>query len=925
MTSWILRGGLLTTAIISWNSATMLWEGGSCASSILSTSLMLLGYLAGFALLLQAIIEHPRPRARWFVLATLLLVFASYAQNHRIAQLENGLLTTDVRLYMDQAARLLRHGQNPYSTDLLDSYRLNRAPFNFSTPLLDGDLTGRVAYPALSILIFLPFQWTGVPPDWVYPIFLLLAFVAIFLWSPKRVQSLVLLPLFVDPRYILYSLGGVSDIVWALLLVVMLRFWDRPRHRAIWFGLACAFKHQPWILAPFLLIRIWHETDSDARPDRGRALGRFIVWTIGTFVLVNFPFFLWNPAAWFTAVFEPVVAPMITFGQGLSALTMFGYIVIPKIFFALFMATALGIALFTYYRHFAQLRLLLWIAPGLMLWLSNRSLTSYWYFYLIPLLYDLARTPHALLSESAPASRTSSLSWRPTIVALLTGGLAIVGSLAFLAMLPPRIDLRIVSPLITEGNHVMRLDVAVRNTTDHVIEPRFTVQAAGLQPFFWHIDLGPKFLRKGQRAHYTISSDAPFSRFEVRHGARLTISQAGSQHIRQTIQIEPDRTYVYPDIIPNPGYRFWATHSHAPTFWSIVQDPKTAGTVRYKIPRGAKAPSSCLSFSLRSERRPASLFVDTYLDLPRKDIEVTVKPPLGANVLPDLKLLYGLRLIVDDNQVLVLFGDHEATGRLGPRLQYVILPAPIEKWSRIRISLPSILQRVKLNPLPRRHRMPRFGHLDFPVVPTNVQLFFARRVGYGDASCEFGPLRSLGLRPNADSLYAEALDHPATMALWRGEYNFAQHNMRKARAWIARAARLEPTSPRIQLQLGEAEFWLGRYNAAITAFARARGERNTKAFALKGIGWSHYNLQEYEEAILAWRSAVQEFKLRNHPNDRGHVADVHKGMAMAFLRQARCPSALLQLQKARMLMPKIAVPQELLRACHDQPATSLPR
>lgn len=923
LASWLLRGGLLGAGFVCWNGATLLWEGGSCASSLTSTILMLLAYLFGFAMLIGAALERPHERARWLVLGAVLMACLCYAQNHRVAQLENGLLTTDVRLYMDHAARLLRHGENPYAADLLESYRINRAPFNFSTPLLDGDLTGRVAYPALSILIFLPFQWLGWPADWVYPVFLVLTFVLLFVWAPRMVQPLVLLPFFLDPRYVLYTLGGVSDVVWALLLVVMLRAWHRPRHRALWYGLACAFKHQPWVLAPFLLIRLWHET-SGPSATRWRELLRFAGWAIFAFAVVNLPFFIWSPTAWFAAVFEPLVAPMITFGQGLSALMMFGRIVIPKLVFTLFMVGALAMALYAYHRHHARLRTLLWIAPGLMLWLSNRSLTSYWYFYLIPLLYDLVRPPVPLAAPVSGVS-TSERPWRPTVLALGMGLLALLGCLTFLSRLPERLQLQIVRPMVTLGNDVVRLQLSVRNVTKRQVEPRFAVQALGLQPFFWHIESGPRVLGRGQRALYTISTDEPFARFEVRRGARVTVSHAGSQQLRSSIPVKPDRTYVYPDVIPNPNYAFWSMHGQAPTFWGIVSDPQGAGSIKYRKPSGPGAPLGALAFELESKDRPTSLYLDTYLDLPQHDVEIAIKRPRGANLLPDLALVYGLRLVVDEIQVLVLFGDKQTTGRINERLRYVMLRAPEERWGRHRLSLPAILRSVGVDPLPRRHRMPRFGHLDFPMVPANIQLFFARRVGAGVARCSFGPLRSLGLKPDTTRLFAAARRQPAALPYWRGQFNFVHRNFKKARDWFAKAAVLDHSSPRVQLQLGEAEFWLGRHAAAIKAFAKAlTGDERTKAFAYKGIGWSHYNQHQYEEALLAWRSAAKLLASLTSPAYAGHRADIHKGMMMALLQQGRCQLAVEEARKARRLMPTLSLPVAALDACRGRLPTSQP-
>ena len=80
---------------------------------------------------------------------------------------------------------------------------------------------------------------------------------------------------------------------------------------------------------------------------------------------MNLPFLLWSPRAWIAGVLEPVISPMITFGQGLSLLTMLGISVVPKWVYSLFMVGALALSLLVYLRHFHRLRPLVWILPDL--------------------------------------------------------------------------------------------------------------------------------------------------------------------------------------------------------------------------------------------------------------------------------------------------------------------------------------------------------------------------------------------------------------------------------------------------------------------------------------------------------------------------------------------------------------------------------
>ena len=901
-----VRFGLVGAGVICWQGATHVWESGSPVIYPLSVALMLSGYLIGFILFILAALRSPHPWAHRVILPALLLAIACHVQVHRIAILQNGMLTTDLQLYMDYGARLLRHGENPYAENLLEAYRINRAPFNFSTLLINGDLTGRMAYPALSVLVFVPFQWLGISTQWVYLVFLIVALTLVFVWSPRAIRPIVLLPFFLDIRYFLYTIGGVSDCVWALLLVVVVRTWHRPWHRGVWYGLACAFKHQPWVLAPFLLVRLWQES----RPaQRLRTIAIFAGISAGTFLVVNLPFLIWNPRAWFAGVLEPVISPMITFGQGLSLLTMLGVAVVPKWAYGLFMVGALGVSLFAYLRHFNRLRPLIWILPGLVLWFSNRSLTSYWYFFLFPFLFDLfsARTDQP---EAEP--RPNPGSWRPTLAA--TAGLlaVITGTVLWFRLYPPPLDVNVVPPLGSTGNDVTRLTVRVTNSGARAITPRFAVQWGVLQPFFWHIDKGPQQLRPRQSGLYSISSDIPFARFDIRRGARLTVSHAGSFDTRATVRIAPDPAFVYPDAIPNGRFLYWEGkgENEHPTFWGIVRNPAGAGDIHLLRPIGPGAPETGLRFQLADggAANRSYLLLDTYITFPHRPIELWVNVPARANLLPDLDMLYGINLTVDHKYIWVLFGDRAARGRASNNTYYWMAPAPRGKWSRQTVDLRKVLDDLGIRVTPLRKRMPRFHHLDFAFVPTNFQLLLAARNHAGPAEALFGPVRSQSIRPDVAALFRLSRSTPEALPLWQGDHNFAMRNFDAARDHYRAAVRVSPRSERAHLQLGEAEFWRGDCQAASAAYRVALEINPDNALAHKGLGWCCLTLDKDAEALRALSTALSIIERRNDPLDRLHLADIHKGLGMVLLRQNDCARAEQHLRRMKALDPTQKLP-----------------
>ncbi len=907
----IRRFGFASAGVICWQGATHIWESGTPVAYPYSIVLMLAGYLIGFALFfLAALSEHPKWSV-WLILGALLAPILCYAEVHRLAILQNGMLTTDLQLYMDYGARLLQQGENPYGKNLLEAYRLHRAPFNFSTLLTDGDLTGRMAYPALSVLIFLPFQWLGISTHWVYLFFLILALVLIFIWTPHTFRPLVLLPFFLDKRFFLYTIGGVSDCVWALLLVLVVQTWHRPRQRAIWYGLACAFKHQPWGLLPFLLMRLWLES-SDPPRVRWRKLALFAGLSAGAFLAVNLPFIIWDPLAWLRGIFEPILTPMITFGQGLSLITMLGIVVIPKAIYSLFLVAMLALSLALYWRHFSRLRPIIWILPGLILWFSNRSLTSYWYFFLLPFIFDLF-----VSARQEQPREGKPHSWRVSLAAAVSVMAAILGITLLLGLQTPRLAITTVPPMHSVGNHIDRITVKVQNNSSQQLKPLFALQWGVLQPFYWHIEEGPQTLAPQRSGLYTISTDVPFARFDIRQGARLSVSHAGSFDLRATIRIEPDPSYVYPDVIPNGHYRYWEGDQSHPTYWGIVQQPGEVGSVRLIQPEGPAAPETALHFRLEPAPDAELSFVllDTYISLPHRPVELWLKVPRGANRLPGLEIVYGLNLTVEHQHIWILFGDRAAKGKVSANTHYWITPAPRERWSKQVVDLRQVLAELGIKLHPQRMRLPRFHHLDFPLIPTNFQLLVAAKRGSSPVDAYFGPVTSQAIAPDPARLLDYAQETPEALELWLGEYNFAMRNYQAAIQHFTAATQASPTSSVAWLRLGEARFWHKDLARAIEAYTVAIKLDPRDPLPYKGLGWCHSNLKRYDQAILAWNKALSLLEQRARPEERSHLADTHKGLGLTFLKKGWCKEARLHLSKMKAINANQYFPSDALKLC----------
>src|SRR5688572_13699957 len=89
----LLRLGLLSTAILCWNAATLVWEAGNPTHDTISIVLPLLCYITGFVLLILAVVK-PHLYA---IPVALIIVFCAYLQFDRIhSAQQNVFMSTDV-------------------------------------------------------------------------------------------------------------------------------------------------------------------------------------------------------------------------------------------------------------------------------------------------------------------------------------------------------------------------------------------------------------------------------------------------------------------------------------------------------------------------------------------------------------------------------------------------------------------------------------------------------------------------------------------------------------------------------------------------------------------------------------------------------------------------------------------------------------
>ena len=305
----------------------------------------------------------------------------------------------------DCAARLLLAGQDPYATlNIFDCYGSLGIGADRTTPLRRGNFADvtvyptddqldqtwvqrsseresvefvtRPSYPALSLVLLIPFVALGIDTNYLY-LACLIAAMTIIVWrAPATLRPFVLTGLLGASCLAAFTVGGSADLLYALPLVVAWIWRDRVGG-AFAFGIAVAIKQIAWFVAPFYLIAVIGTSG-------WRAAIRHAAIAAAIFAVTNLPFIAWHPSDWLAGVLTPVVEPMFPRGAGIVFLGTNGGmpLLASNAYLALegiAMLVCLAIA-WRARRTSPEIGIALALIPLFFAW---RSLFSY--FFLIPL------------------------------------------------------------------------------------------------------------------------------------------------------------------------------------------------------------------------------------------------------------------------------------------------------------------------------------------------------------------------------------------------------------------------------------------------------------------------------------------------------------------------------------------------------------
>jgi hypothetical protein len=273
------------------------------------------------------------------------------------------------------------------------------------------ELESHVSYPALSFLPLVPLVWAGLPS--VEPFFALcfLALVGLIIAAaPLELRPWVGLLALADAPLLDGTVSGILDIFYILLLFIAWRWWWRPLLSTVSLGLALAAKQLAWFFLPFYAILVWREHGPRAAVTRLAGAGAL-------FAVINAPFVLNDAHAWVAGILAPEVDPMFPAGNGLIRLSLGGILPLaPSAVYLALETAALAACVAWYWRYGRAMPEVGFVLAVLPLFFAWRSLTTYFYFVVLPafgLLLAWRSIPRGTAALAPAAARSRPQNQRP--------------------------------------------------------------------------------------------------------------------------------------------------------------------------------------------------------------------------------------------------------------------------------------------------------------------------------------------------------------------------------------------------------------------------------------------------------------------------------------------------------------------------------
>jgi uncharacterized membrane protein len=747
-------------------------------------------YLLAFALCwLSATDERPQ-RLQKLVLFSLIAAILSLYHAHTYT-FKQAHLATDAFLFSDYAAHLLRHGENPYTWDMAAAFTTHRVSTVHSTPLVDGNVVSRLGYPPLHFLLLVPLHLAGiVNAHLLYVLAWIGCFFLLYARAPTSLKGIILFPLLINRDYTDMAISSVTESVWVFLLLCMIATWRRPVWRAIFFGLACAYKQQPWLLFPFLLLRFWLDKDDPDSLPAGQRIVRFVAISGGIFLAINMPFMFADTRSWAGGILSPLFNDEFYNGPGLSAMTQFGWLYLPKSYYLLITAIVFVALIGLYGLNFYHNKEVMWFLPGLAMWFSFQSIQNY-FIYALPLLlmvyFNRDLQPLSNYSRPALVERV-----HPGTVPIMVAVLLILTVATW--HFSDTVTHLNVELLDANGNHVHQinqLEIAVANTDQKQVTPNFAVAANFSQPYPWRIVDGPEAVAPGASAVYRITTDIPYRMINGANGAQLWVTDAGGDYtVVGMMRMPPDFSLTglapifnnqYLNLLPAPQGWYWQHEPTEPATLRRIQVDPSFVAVELGLP------------ITENNRAWEYVTLSQEISFPMEALEVWIHPPVFVAMAQAQTVAYGLEIDDSSRRLWFLFGDEPGSGFLSDDHYYESRAAPIGSWSRQYIDLVSLYAEHEW-PLPPLERVID-GHIELFTRRITVRLLLAARNQQkaSTLTAQFGPL-TVGTSADAASRRTSmTVAQQAEYLVIIGDMARRQRNYENAIEAYHRAIALDPS------------------------------------------------------------------------------------------------------------------------------------
>lgn len=515
--------GLFGPALIAWSSIIQLPAVG-----VIST-----GGCAGAILLVALAVTSKTDRSLdhldLVILVMAIVILGAWAATELYFYPAYG---TDEAAFVQYAAQLLMHGRDPYTVNLLPALTQFRVPIQYATYKLNGTVASNLAYPSLSFLLVVPaIQATNGVQAVIAEnvVALTVEMILLFFFLPRRFRALAIVVVAGLPFLFDYTIGGdIVTLAIPFMLVVAYRWTDIGRQgslgtsgvlRAVCLGLAASICQFPWFVAPFVVLGLWLLRSKELGPRRATSLvSRFSGLAGGVFLLVNAPFLVWAPSAWFSDVMSPLLQRAIPFGQGLIDATAFYRIGGGDLSYYTDAAVLSLVALLLVYGvYFSRLWMVAFICPSVVFVFSTRSLSEYFIMMVAMWIVSLAAPGHGHAGRTPEfvGPRFSNLDragvaykrWlaldRRYVVAAPILAVAICILLAMTSPAPLQVRIQSVE---TNGQFgtIWQISAFVKNHSSKSLVPHFATDASGYMTTFWNVVSGPRRLGPGQQALYKL-------------------------------------------------------------------------------------------------------------------------------------------------------------------------------------------------------------------------------------------------------------------------------------------------------------------------------------------------------------------------------------------------------------------------------------